>query len=527
VGGLLLGLAYEPFTELLAGWVPEGNSLQGIRQVFGPLQYQWVRWSLAGATLLALVGIWWVWPRAGTLQAYLRTGLALTGRALLDLLAQPAGVPRHRRWVFWAATGLLLAAKLVLAGVLPLTADEANVWLSFARRGVLLSACYAPIPSNHVLHTVQAATLEQLFHLGPTWAMRLPATLAGWAVALLAWRWCVQQAGLWRGAAVWAVLQTAYLPTLYTVHGRGYIWVLGATLVLVWGLHKALHGKLARRHIGWVGAATVVGGWAVPSYGLVAGWLLVGRVGVLATRGQFRRVGWPLLKGQAVATALLAVLYTPILLTSAGAIGAYSRNFYPENLLLGSGERWWQLFGYHAGQVAVVTGPVIEHWPWEALLLVGVGMGLLGWRGTRNTGRVAVTALVGCWVFTPLLLGVFPPEKTFVGLVWVAAWVVLAVVQHLPPTAHLNRAVVGLALLLVAHNLWYAPAQYRHGFGPDIAVHRVWHQLHAAPDHWHTVRTRNEVAYVVLQAHLLHRGWPVAVQYPAAESIAAGVLNVP
>lgn len=163
---------------------------------------------------------------------------------------------------FIAAHWLAVAVVAVpaLAGLLPLTYDEAWNHLNLSAHGVRAVLGSYPVPNNHVLFTAVQALLPNRL---PDWwppLLRLPnllylGALLGVTAAIL------ERGGLARSRAAWlavAAIFAAPIPALYAFVARGYL--LGLFFVAL-AVLAAMDGRLFRAAVLMALAA-----WCVPTF---------------------------------------------------------------------------------------------------------------------------------------------------------------------------------------------------------------------------------------------------------------------
>lgn len=226
---------------------------------------------------------------------------------------RPKPAPRRRSRIalpyrprFIAAHWLLVAAiaVLALAGLLPLTYDEAWNYLNLSAHGVRPVLGSYPVPNNHVLFTaLQALLLNGL----PNWwppLLRLPnllylGALLGVTAAIL------ERGGHARSVAVWlavAVIFAAPIPALYAFVARGYL--LGLLFVAL-AVLAAMEERLFRAALLMALAA-----WCVPTF---AYWWPAFALLPLAGQGIRRLRAWKTATlSSALFGGLVAAAYYPL-----------------------------------------------------------------------------------------------------------------------------------------------------------------------------------------------------------------------
>ena len=370
---------------------------------------QWERLHGGLATLMAVYGValllvalyWWAVVRL------VRQYTTDTAR-LFRLQATRPG---------WVIVGLGFCLALAGSFVgwqllqLPVIIDEANVYVSYVARGPLVALGYAPIASNHLLHTGLSAVVELLPGQWGVLAMRLPAAVAGGlAVWLFARRQWIRHSPA-MGLASVLLLFANYQVLLYTTHGRGYSMVLLATLL---GWHAVerwqQHGPDSAAARLW-GFALVLGATSV----LTFAYPLVLLVGALAIGLRpVRRAGvWrQFLQSSLWGAAIGLLIWLPALLSSGTELlGSLARaEGFPS--FWGATSAEWQTYLLRTAthvNLTGCTGPTFY-------ILYFLGLWGLWQQGRPRRALAYGWFLLGSILVLPALQNVLPPEKTFLFL---------------------------------------------------------------------------------------------------------------
>lgn len=272
------------------------------------------------------------------------SGLGAVGASFRRLRREVPGRVRSE----WRAMSSLELAVLaaVFAGAVairlvflndPMRYDEAFTFQEFASQPFATAISLYPNQNNHILNTVLVHFGTQLFGHEP-WAIRLPAFLAGCAVAPATY---IAGRSLFSGRTT-ALLATVLVATSsplieYSANARGYSFVVLAFVLLL-----ALGRSLIRRDdpVLWAlfALVTALGMWAVPStlYAVAAVvlWLaaeiLLERRELKALRG--------LVLSLVAAGLLTLLLWSPVL--AVGAPGLTNNQDYTSSLGMVASDVW-------------------------------------------------------------------------------------------------------------------------------------------------------------------------------------------
>ena len=349
------------------------------------------------------------------------------------------------------------ACGLGMAYALPLTADEANVYLTLVSRGPLTAYLYYPFPSNHPLTTIFSAVLDFLSP-SPTFSLRLPSVVCFMLLVpvmglIFARRW-----GIASGLGVMAGLVALPGILLYAALGRGY---LPLTCVVLWHLHFATllgyRGARLGYVLHWV-LSGVIGLWIMPLmlYPLVASaawWMSYALM--RADYFSIRRG----LSGLLIILGMALLMYLPSSILSGSPF-----RFYGEvDEQIGSAR---EMFG-HISFVLEFLSPYPALWfepfwphPQFGQPFAGILVLILAFAALFHP-RTSQFVVFGLWLAAvmgfvfPLLQGFFPPEKAYIWLAPLVLGVPLAVAYRLGPWV----ACVHTAILFIAagFNLHYVP----------------------------------------------------------------------
>jgi hypothetical protein len=212
---------------------------------------------------------------------------------------------------------VIVAAVVVRVAVLdvPLRYDEATTYDNYVSKPLYVALANYSSPNNHVLNTFLAKLTVTAFG-STTWALRMPALLAG--LALVPATFAFARALYGEAAALLAAALVAVSSTLveYSTNARGYTLVALLTLVAFLAAARVLEDDSVAA---WalVAAASALGLYAVPialyPVGGVFLWLLFSRAAQRQPLGPVvRRLLWC-----GLATVVLTLLlYTPVFAAS-------------------------------------------------------------------------------------------------------------------------------------------------------------------------------------------------------------------
>jgi hypothetical protein len=270
-----------------------GEKAALLESAFTPQKYAWLRWTAilapALAFLLPIPSFSWLREPLWRIRDTWR-GMPISSRAAFGVLM-----------TVWAARNAYFIARF------PITMDEANVYLTFVRRGPLVIASYYPIPSNHIFHTL--TMWATTFWAEGVWAVRLSACVATGLTAALIYFWVRRERDDRAAMGAAGTFLFAFAPTLYGVLGRGYAFLALFTLLLFYA------ETTNRRTLSVFSAA--LGWWTAPLFVYPA----------VAAALYFRRPG-----RMFVAGAVAALLYAPVFLAGGNLTSFYSSPSPARNL---------------------------------------------------------------------------------------------------------------------------------------------------------------------------------------------------
>lgn len=323
-GGLLVVLFLAPFAQARA-WM-DLLSKDGSLDLFSQSLYNTARLPALVVAFLALALAVFLLVRLSQALHWIAFGLALPGRTLARLKADArifwrdlrSTLPVGREW--WLVGGLTLVALILRAVFIlrPLEHDEAYTIVTFASVPLRYGLSDYHLPNNHLFHTFLVHIFFRLFGY-QTWAMRMPAFLAGLAlVPLLYWlarNLYNRRVALAAGAFAAALPQLIYFST----NARGYTMVMLFALLIT---ALAVYLRKRANLLGWalLTLFSVLGLYTIPvflfAYGMVMLWLfaslLAGESGA-AYGKRWSMLGWLIPFG--LATGLLTgLLYLPVIL---------------------------------------------------------------------------------------------------------------------------------------------------------------------------------------------------------------------
>ncbi|HET7632737.1 MAG TPA: glycosyltransferase family 39 protein [Gemmatimonadaceae bacterium] len=314
----------------------------------------------------------------------------------------------------------LAVAAIVLVGALgrlallngPMRHDEAASYLQVISQPWASVIAGYQLPLNHLLYTL-AAKLSGALGGDAPWALRLPAFAAG--VAVLPLTYALGSARYDRTAAMFGTaLAAAATPlVLYSVNGRGYIFVVVAYLgLLLVGDRILRDGPIAGR---WVAFAFIA------AAGLVTMPLMLYPLGAAVTWIALSALAsrqprpWRVLAGLAGAVAaagVIAVLaYAPIL-------RAHGLDTLVTNPAVAP-VPWPEFFAQLLPSLARAVGSWAEPYPLAGAIVLGV-VAVVGVARDGRHRRGGVSILLAAYVWAAVLMCVqhhMPPGRAWLWVV--------------------------------------------------------------------------------------------------------------
>ncbi len=336
------------------------------------------------------------------------------------------GLSPAQRTLFAGLMVVWAVRNAVFVSLFPITMDEANVYTTFVRRGPALIACYYPIPSNHVFHTMTVWATDVF--LDGVWAVRLTAWAATGATGAVLFLWTARRSGAKAAFLTAGTFLFSFGPTLYGVLGRGYAFLAFFSLLV-------FYAETTNRKTLSVTAAAL-GLWTAPVFVYV----------VAAAALVFRRP-WRMV----VAVACAAALYMPIFIAGGNLTG-----FYPPSTLAQQLAHLPDYLPYVAEFLSPLRLPPEYRWAsvatfgtWAgAVLLAAFARGSGVWERSAARFSLVILALM-------LLPVVQPPDKAYI--VWTApAALALARFRQWRCFAPALWAAASVAFVPV-FRYWYAP----------------------------------------------------------------------
>jgi Dolichyl-phosphate-mannose-protein mannosyltransferase len=352
---------------------------------------------------------------------------------------------------YLAALGLVFAIAVALRVIfldVPLRYDEATTYNNFVSKPLYVGLAHYPLPNNHLLHTFLAKVSVVTFG-ADTWAIRLPALLAG--LALVPTTFALARILYGRAAALLAAALVASSSTLveYSTNARGYTLV---ALLTVGALVAAIR-VLESDSIGaWavIVVAGALGLHAVPVMLYPLGGILLWVVASGLAAGRPLR---PLLArtgAAAFVTGILTlVLYAPVY--AASGIRSVTSNDFVEPTSWGS---FFERLPEHF-QATYETWVRDQHLVVEIAFVVGL-VGALALTPLVSRYRIPPLLAMVAWIAPVLVVQrVVPFTRVWLFLVPVALAAVAGFYGWLAERARARRALVpALAALVALGGAW-------------------------------------------------------------------------
>lgn len=287
--------------------------------------------------------------------------------------------------------------------------DEADAYLMYASRSLLLGLSDYPEPGNHLLVTLLVHVSVGLFGDAP-WAVRLPTLIAGILLVPVVYIAVRGWLGRWPALLSAGLSASSSYLVHYSVNARGYIFV-----VLAFCLGLVVCNRLAERPNRAAamifGVVSALGFHAMPTmlfpFGASLVWLVVIALRRTDDPHSRERVRDIVLAGAATAVFAL-VLYGPVLVVSGPA--AVTTNKYV------SVTSWSDLTALLGLRLAILATELTRT-PAVAILLV---LGLVAWLVRdlrRGAHALALPAALIAWCALLVVLLRTPPY----GRVWTFA----------------------------------------------------------------------------------------------------------
>ena len=329
---------------------------------------------------------------------------------------------------------LVLAARGLVLLRYGFRYDELQSYLFFVREGPAATACFYPLPNNHVFFNLCCTLLAPVLgHEQPMLLMRLPSYLVAAAGTALSYAVLTRFTNFRLATLVTGLFSLSPPALYYAAMGRGYYLQF---VLMQLGFFAAVHLGAGGRYqrLGWlvfIGSG-ILGLYTIPTYAFPLASLVAGQALVLRLNGG--RPLAPLLLATVVIGVTTALLYAPV-----GAVSGWPR---------------------------LLANQYVSPLPWTAfrhLALANVYEKI-----QEQFGLVRPVLLLGAALLagTPLLLlrgQLRPLERSLAGITWamlVMPMVVVVAQRTYPPT----RAVVYLTYfgyLLAALGVWFVATRWQ------------------------------------------------------------------
>jgi hypothetical protein len=328
----------------------------------------------AGALLLALAVVAWI--RLSDLVATISQLGQLMQREARALFRSLAVSLKQPAWPWWALVALSTIAGIALRLLYinqPMRTDEAQTFLFYASKPLLIGISNYAAPNNHLLNTFLCHFSIVVFGNHP-WAIRLPALVAGIMLIPLTFIVGTDWYSPAVGAIAASVVTVCSVLVEYSTNARGYTMQAALVLMMVFFMSKCLQQP------NWfaafcAGAAAALAFWTIPTtlYPFCAAmvwWAMAGGTraeqSVAARRLRWRQIGFTL----SVTIALAALLYSPVFF--ARGISAVTANSYVVPL------PWHQFMAGLPKMLAASASLWMRGTPAEVLALLLVVFAIIG-----------------------------------------------------------------------------------------------------------------------------------------------------
>jgi hypothetical protein len=205
-----------------------------------------------------------------------------------------------------------LAVCLISIFTVPTSFDEADTWLLFISKGPLFISSFYPFPNNHIFYNWMVWLISFL-PVSPSILLRIPLIPAFVITFFVFYRYVKSIFDEKTGLISSAVLIFTYSFLEYNHLGRGYLFLLMFSIILLYALHN-INSGFRKRYQYAILASLILGTYSVPSfiYFLMPVLLFY----LLFYYKKDSDKAWLLFKISFIAVFVIFILYTPILLVS-------------------------------------------------------------------------------------------------------------------------------------------------------------------------------------------------------------------
>ncbi len=352
------------------------------------------------------------------LGVFLMTGLpevlrrSALGRALARTTGMPPARADQRRWLLFAAVGIVLIGAAVLTHYLsvPLATDESRTVIEFASKPLLQGLSDFSSTNNQFFNTIMVHESLSLFGLH-RWSIRLGSYFAG--IALIAAAYAVGRRfyNPYVGLLAAALTASAAWTIGYSVNARGYVVITLMFLLLLLLASSLLRRRRLRLWLAFA-ALSIVGLYTILSAGYAIGLVFVwlGCAILIEKRGR-DRVRW--LRDLALTAGLIALVAVTLYLPAWRYVQAHPNQTLDLDSFVRLGRH--QALDVYTAVAQEMWGKINSPWPALApLLAAGVLISaVLHFRLSRY--RMSLMAALVLWI-PPVL---FIPSLTTYARVWI------------------------------------------------------------------------------------------------------------
>ena len=328
---------------------------------------------------------------------------------------------------------LVLAARALVLVRYGFRYDEIQSYLFFVREGAATTACFYPLPNNHIFYNLCCTLLAPVLGQQPMLLMRLPSYLVAAGGTALSYGLLTRCTNFRLATLVTGLFCLSPPALYYASMGRGYYLQF---VLMQLGFFAAVHLGAGGRYqrLGWLVfvGSSILGLYTIPTYAFPLASLVVGLALVQWRNGSQSLA--PLLLATVIIGTTATLLYAPV-----GAVSGWPRllaNQYVSPLP-------WATFRHLA--LANIYEKIQEQFGLvRPVLLLGA----------------ALLALTPVLIFRGQLR---PLERSLAGITWAMLVVPMLVVvaqRTYPPT----RAVVYLtyfSYLLAALGVWFVATRWQ------------------------------------------------------------------
>jgi hypothetical protein len=161
---------------------------------------------------------------------------------------------------------LPIFASVYYAIALPVSYDEAWTYLNFTSRGIFASACYYPMPNNHILHSLITNATAHLPFWGDLFKLRISSIVVNVLIWIIAFAFLSRHFGKKMAVIVVSVASMLFMSMYYSYMSRGYGLLTLCFMVSLFATFNIIrNGNQAKDWI-WLTIASILGFYAIPSF---------------------------------------------------------------------------------------------------------------------------------------------------------------------------------------------------------------------------------------------------------------------